>query len=100
MAGSVARALLLIRSEATGLADGMRDQSKAEIVFVLVRVLVTGRLLWGGGLSLANLRPLLRASSTQVAHALDDLRDEGMVFVDRRQGTVHLTDRAFRELSE
>jgi DNA-binding GntR family transcriptional regulator len=78
----------------------MRDQSKAEIVFVLVRVLVTGRLLWGGGLSLANLPPLLRASSRQVSHALDDLRDEGMVFVDPRQGTVHLTERAFRELSE
>jgi DNA-binding IclR family transcriptional regulator len=78
----------------------MRDQSRAEIGFVLVRVLATGHLLWGGGLSLANLLPLLRASSTQVSHTLDDLRDEGMVFVDRRHGTVHLTERAFRELSE
>jgi hypothetical protein len=78
---------------------GARNRSRAEIVFLLIRVLIAGRLLWGGGLSLAGLRPLLGADSAQVGRALEYLLKEGLVMVDRRLGTVCLTDRGFRELS-
>ena len=79
-------------------SDGRR-RTGAEVVFVLMRTLLAGRLLWGAdsAQSLASLRPLLGANPGQVARALLYLRDEGMVRVDRR-GMVRLTERAFREL--
>lgn len=81
------------------IGAGARNRSRAEIVFLLIRVLVAGRLLWGGGVSLASLHPLLGVDSTRVGRALAYLRREGLVLVDRRHGTVSLTERGFRELS-
>jgi len=63
----------------------VRKRSRAELVFLLIRVLVAGRLLWGGGLPLASLRTLLRVDSAQVGRAIEYLRKEGLVLVDRRQ---------------
>jgi hypothetical protein len=76
-----------------------RGHSRAEVAFLLIRVLITGRLLWGGGLSLAGLRPLLGSDCSQVAPALEELCREGLVLVDRCAGTVRLTEHGFRELS-
>lgn len=87
------------RFAADGARDSVRNRSRAEVVFLLIRVLVTGRLLWGGGLPLASLRPLLGVDSSQVGRAVEYLRKEGLALVDRRQGTIALTDRGFRELS-
>ncbi len=77
-----------------------RGHSRAEVVFGVMKALVAGRMLWGpaGALSVASLRPLVRADASQVAGALRYLRSEGIVHVDRRLGMVHLTDRALREL--
>jgi hypothetical protein len=78
---------------------GTRSRPRAEVGFVLIRVLVAGRLMWGGGLPLASLRPLLGVDSGQVSRAVEYLRKEGLALVDRRQGTISLTDRGLRELS-
>ena len=79
-----------------------RKSSSAEIAFVLLRTLATGRALWGtdGALSTASLCGLLHADAGQVAGALDSLCDEGLVVVDRRDGVgvVHLTDLAVHDL--
>lgn len=77
-----------------------RERTGAEVVFVLMRTLLAGRLLWGAdsAVSLVGLRTMLRANRAQVARALSYLRDEGMVRVDRRRGVVRLTERAFREM--
>jgi hypothetical protein len=48
---------------------------------------------------LASLRPLLGVDPLQVGSAVEYLRKEGLVLVDRCQGTASLTDRGFRELS-
>jgi hypothetical protein len=74
-----------------------RNRSRPEVVFLLIRVLVAGRLLWGGGLALASLQPLLGVDSGQIGSAVDYLLEEGLVLVDR--GHVSLTDRGLRELA-
>jgi DNA-binding IclR family transcriptional regulator len=74
--------------------------SGAEIAFVLLRTLATGRALWGtaGALSTASLCGLLHADPGTVAGALDSLSDEGLVVVDHEDGLVQLTDRAMHDL--
>ena len=76
-----------------------RKSSSAEIAFHLLRVLVKRRAFWGpdGALPIASLCTELRADATQVDGVLDGLTDEGMVLVDR-EGTIHLTEQALRDL--
>jgi hypothetical protein len=80
--------------------DLARQQSNPEVVFVLMKALVAGHLLWGveGALPLDTLRALLRADSSRIARALQYLRQNGIVRVDRRRGLVHLTESAARDL--
>jgi hypothetical protein len=79
--------------------SGARKNSNAEIAFHLLRTLVKGRALWGSGgaLPVSSICAELRVDATQVDGVLDGLTDEGMVLVDR-EGTVHLTEQALRDL--
>lgn len=78
----------------------IRARSKAEVVFMLMRALLAGRLLWGadGRLSLSSLKALVGAPPHQIARALVYLSREGIVWVDRRGDVVRLTERGMCEL--
>jgi DNA-binding transcriptional ArsR family regulator len=76
-------------------------RAKAEVAFVIMRVLMMDRLFWGGrsGLCVASLEEVTGARPRQVARAVSSLRDEGLVRVDRSRRRVGLTDLALRQLA-
>jgi hypothetical protein len=76
-------------------------KAKAEVAFVIVRLLMIDRLFWGrgNGLGFTTLREAIGAPPRQVARAVSCLCDEGLVQVDRTRRRVGLTDRAMRELA-
>src|SRR5512142_925009 len=80
--------------------DTARERSASELVFGLLRTLMTGYQLWGAacGLDLAQLAAALRTTDGRIAMALCYLSGEGLVCVDEMAGTVRLSDSGARHL--
>jgi len=76
----------------------VREPSASELVFSLLRTLMTGYQLWGAvcGLGLAELAAALHTTDGRIATALHFLSGEGLVCVDEVAGTVRLSDSGAR----
>ena len=77
-----------------------RPQADPEIVFTVLRVLLSGWSVWGAA-SAMQLSDLLRAgrgSREGLLRALVCLRAQGLISIDRKRGVVSLTGRALNEL--
>jgi hypothetical protein len=74
--------------------DTVHERSASELVFSLLRTLMTGYQLWGAasGLELAHLPAVLHTTAGAIATALSFLSGEGLVCVDEMAGTVRLSD--------
>ncbi len=74
--------------------DSVHERSASELVFSLLRTLMTGYQLWGAasGLELAQLPAALHTTAGCLATALRFLSGEGLVCVDEMAGTVRLSD--------
>jgi hypothetical protein len=82
------------------MLDTGRERSASELVFCLLRTLMTGYRLWGAasGLDLAELPAALHTTGGRIATALRLLSGEGLVCVDEVAGTVRLSDSGARHL--
>jgi hypothetical protein len=79
-------------------AETVHELSASELVFSLLRTLMTGYRLWGSasGLELAQLPAALHTTEGRIATALRFLSGEGLVCVDEIAGTVRLSDSGAR----
>ena len=77
-----------------------RERSGCELVFGLLKTLMTGYRLWGiaSGVELALLADFLRASEARVTSLVVYLTAEGLVSVDCGTGTVRLTENGAHDL--
>ncbi len=78
--------------------DTVHERSPSELVFGLLRTLMTGYQLWGAasGLEIAELPATLHTTDGHIATALRFLSGEGLVCVDEVAGTVRLSDSGAR----
>ena len=77
-----------------------RGRTHAEAAFALLRVLVTGQVLFAGesGLSLSAAAVLVDAPPTVLRAALARLLGEGVVVFDAERGTIRLSSETLAEL--
>ena len=78
-----------------------RQRPANEVVFHLLRTLMTGHLVWGAqaSVTLSELCTILCTSEASLRHILGVLSDEGLVTGDDLEGTVWLTALGARHLA-
>jgi hypothetical protein len=78
----------------------VRERSRSELVFGLLRTLMIGYQLWGAGsgMQLAELPAALCTTGGMIGAVLRFLSGEGLVCVDEIAGTVRLSDSGARHL--
>ena len=78
----------------------IRPRSAAEVAFIVMRALVTARLLWArrGALPLDALPALAAVPADKIALAVERLCGEGIAEVSAADRTVRLTERTAAEI--
>ncbi len=77
-----------------------RERSGSELVFGLLKTLMVGYQLWGteAALHVGELAGCLRTTDSRLTGLVVLLAGEGLVAIDRRSGTVRLTEIGARDL--
>jgi hypothetical protein len=77
-----------------------RQRSGSELVFGVLKTLMTAYELWGtgSGVELSELSGFFGTTDTRVGSVLLYLTGEGLVSLDRSAGTIRLSDDAARTL--
>lgn len=77
-----------------------RERSGSELVFGLLKTLMIGYHLWGGGsgLEVSTLSSFLHTTDHRLGGAVAFLSAEGLVCLDEVNGTVRLSELGARHL--